>query len=334
MGSAPALGAAVTVLDVRSVLLGFLIVLLSAFPGLAAERFVLVVAGAAGSPKVHQDHARWVDTLEKALVGPFGIPADHVIVLRDAPADDAGAATAEHVKAAIGRLRERLDRDDMFCVVLIGHGTYDGVDAKFNLVGPDLEAADWKRLLDTLPGQQVVINTAGASFPFLQRLAAQRRVVVTATGSPAQRYDTVFPQFFVASLEDPEADLDKDGRVSIGEAFTYASTRTRRWYEQRGQLPTERALLDDNGDGSGKEAGVPGPDGSVASRLFQDAGPEAGRSSDPALSELIARRDAIEGAIEELKRKRTFMPPGDYEKELERLLIDMARVSRQVRARS
>jgi len=300
----------------------------------AAERFVLVVSGAAGSPSIAEEHAQWRKTLLQALDAPLRVPGDHVIVLAGRPADDATSATRERVEAAFATLRARMRPADLLCIVLIGHGTFDGIEAKFNLVGPDLEAGEWNALIGRLAGRVVVVNTTGASYPFLERLASPGRVVIVATASPAQKYDTVFPRFFTAAFADAESDLDKDGRTSIGEAFTYASTRARHWYERRGQLPTELGLLDDNGDGVGQEAGKPGPDGAVASRLFLDAGPEAATSADPAISELIARRDALEAAVDELKRKRAFMPPEDHARELERVLVDLARLSRRIRAGS
>ena len=73
--------------------------------------------------------------------------------------------------------------------------------------------------------------------------------MITATDSAAQQFETVFPSSFKA-FDDLSADGDKNGRVSIWEAFDYASSAVHRWFEQHGQLPTERSLLDDNGDGS------------------------------------------------------------------------------------
>jgi hypothetical protein len=312
----------------------------SAALGLAAParaegaRYALVVSGASGSPQHAADHARWRETLVKALLGRLAFPADHVVVLQEGPPGEAGAATAASIRRAFRTLAARMGAGDLLLVVLIGHGTFDGVEAKFNLVGPDLEADEWRALADLVPGRLVFVNTASASAPFLSRLAGPRRVVITATATPAQNYDTVFPEFFTRAFEADESDLDKDGRVSIGEAFAYASSRVRRWYLERGQLATERALLDDTGDGAGKEAGELGDDGAVASRWFLDAGPLADPSSDPALSELLARRDALETALDELRRKREFMPAADYARELERLLVEHARVSRRIRNRS
>lgn len=307
--------------------------LLAASAASAGERFVLVVSGASGSSALREEHARWRQTFVDALAGPLQLPSDHVIVLTDSPGEQR-SATRQHVESAVRELRSRMRAGDLLCILLIGHGTFDGVEAKFNLVGPDLDAGEWSHLLARVPGQLVIVNTTGASYPFLARLTSPNRVVIVATSSPAQEYDTVFPRHFVAAFTDEEGDLDKDSRTSVGEAFAYASTRTRRWYQQRGQLPTEQALLDDTGDGVGKEAGTPGPDGVLASRTFLDAGTDAGTSADPAISELIARRDALEIAVDELRRKRSFMPPADYEREVERVLIELARVSRRIRTGS
>ena len=166
-------------------------------------------------------------------------------------------STAENVRRVLGDLRRRVTGSDTLLLVLLGHGTYDGIDAKFNLVGPDLSAAEWKDALDGLAGRVVIVNTTESSFPFLEQLSSRGRVVITATDSAAQRFATVFPEYFIRSLVDGSSDFDKNGRVSILEAFNAASAGVKQHYEQRGQLSTERPLLDDDGDGTGREAARP-----------------------------------------------------------------------------
>jgi hypothetical protein len=227
-----------------------------------------------------------------------------------------------------------MTRDDVFLVLLIGHGTFDGTDAKFNLVGLDLESAEWSALFRTLPGQVVIVNTSSASFPFLERLSAPRRIVVTATDSPAQRYDTVFPEYFIRALSDPSADLDKNERVSIWEAFAAASASVRRHYQQRGQLSTEHALLDDNGDGVGNEVTAPGDDGSLAARTYLDETLPGALPTDEVLLKLLQRKSTLEAELEELKIRRQFLTPAEYRKEFERLMIDLAQVSHDIRQKT
>lgn len=331
MGAPAALGAAV----MTRLAWAIAVAVLAGAPAQAlAERYALVVSGAAGSLQHRETHTRWQETLRNALTGPLGLAPDRVLVLSDGAPDDPSTATAEHLARAVAGLSRVVRRDDVLLVVLMGHGTFDGEAAKFNLVGPDLEADAWNALVATVPCTVVFVNTTGASFPFLERLSAPRRVVITATDSAAQRYETIFAEFFSRAFAEAESDLDKDRRVSVGEAFTWASVQATRWYEQRGTLATERALIDDNGDGVGRLAGVLGEDGNLAARIYLDRAPDETPGDDPARSELIARRDGIEREVEELKRKKGFMPADDYARELERLLVDLARISRRIRGTS
>ena len=299
----------------------------------AQEQYALVVSGASGGAAFREKHAQWRTALVAALRSLPGFDETHLVVLAETPGPGVGRASRRGVRQAVDSLAGRMGDDAVLFVVLIGHGSFDGVDAKFNLVGPDLEAGEWDRWLGALPGRLVFVNTSSASFPFLAGLSGPGRTVVTATESAAQRYDTVFPQFFVDSLTDAAADEDRDGSVSVLEAFEFASFGVRQWYRQRGRLATERAVIDDNGDGRGREAGQPGPDGHAAARLHVGAGPGERLAviTDPAVASLMARRTALEEAVHALKAARSRMPAEAYLDDLERTLIDLARVSRQIR---
>jgi hypothetical protein len=192
---------------------------------------------------------------------------------------------------------------------------------------------EWGALLKPIAGRVVVIDTTAASFPFLEHLAGPRRTVVTATDSVAQKFDTVFPEYFIRAWTDPGADIDKNGRVSVWEAFTAASLGVRRYYTQRGQLSTERALLDDDGDGVGREAGGDGKDGSASSRLYLDPDVPGAAPTDEALIALLQKRAALQIDVDELKQRRQLMTPEEYTQEFERLMLELARVSRDIRRR-
>ncbi len=208
----------------------------AAAPARAAERYAIIITGAAGSAEHATQHGAWRDELAAALRTSMKMPADHVRALGDVAAerkaqrtigDDVDVSSRDQVRAAFARVTPLLEKDDLLLVVLIGHATFDGVDAKFNLVGPDLEAADWKALVAPIRGKVVFVNTAAASAPFLSRLAGERRIVITATDSGIQRYETVFPRFFVQAFGEAETDLDKDARISVWEAFARASLGVR-----------------------------------------------------------------------------------------------------------
>jgi hypothetical protein len=312
--------------------LAAMLLLLAVTPAAARgqQRYALVVTGASGGEEVAERHARWRQALVSSLTGQLEFPPSQVVVLAERPGAGERPATRDEVRKALGQLASVMFPDDELLVVLIGHGTFDGVDAKFNLVGPDLDAREWAALMRPVQGRLVIVDTTSASFPFLAALAVPGRVVMTATDSSAQEFSTVFAEYFADALVDPESDIDKNGRVSVWETFVAASAKVRHHYEQRGQLAIERPLLDDTGDGVGKEAGGPGPDGPLAARTFLDARP-APPDADPELVELYLRRATLEAEAEQLKVRKPLLPDGDYGREFERLMIELARVSRAIR---
>lgn len=309
-----------------------ILALLVPTPLAAQERYALIVAGATGGPDYAQQYTKWTEALSTSLTGRMKIEPSHVTVLSETAAPD-HVANSTNVARVLGGIRQSMSRDDLLFLVLIGHGTFDGIDAKFNLVGPDLESAEWASLLKPLPGRVVVVNTTSGSFPFLERLAGPRRVIISATDSSAQRFDTVFPEYFVAAFGDEAADIDKDGRISIWEAFAAGSRGVRRHYQQRGQLATERALLDDNGDGVGNEAISPGDDGSNASRTYLDEPIPGAAPTDEVLLKLLQRKATLEAEVDDLRIRRSFLSVADYAKEFERIMIELARVSHDIRER-
>jgi hypothetical protein len=301
-------------------------------PALAAERYAIVVSGASGGDKYAAQQQTWREDLALALKTTLGFPEANVLVFSEAH-DDSLKATAENVRRVFSDLRRQVTSEDTLLVVLLGHGTFDGIDAKFNLVGPDLTAVEWKGLIEGLAGRVVIVNSTASSFPFLEELSRKGRVVITATDSAAQRFATVFPEYFVKAMADLSSDFDKNGRMSIWEIFSAASAGVRQHYEQRGQLSTERPLLDDDGDRVGREAQAPGMDGTLARTVHLDAEPGS-VSADVAIAALERQRTALETQLEELKGRRASMSDPEYQAELERILVQIARIAQQIRQRS
>jgi hypothetical protein len=308
----------------------------------AGERYALIVTGASGGDAYAQKYAKWRASFVDTLRGKFHYDPQRLFVLAETAAgqsagqaDGVKEATRDNVRAALADLRKRMTKDDQLVVLLIGHGTtLDGEEAKFNLVGPDLSAREWSDLLRPFPGRIVFVNTTGASYPFLRKLAAKGHVVLTATDTAAQQFETVFPEFFIKAFDDPAADLDRNNRVSMWEAFTYASAGVRQWFEQKGQLPTERPLLDDTGAGIGREAQSPGTDGAVARVTYLEPDAALALPADTALAGLIRRRADLETQLEELKARKESTPPDQYDADLEKILVEIARLAAQIRAKS
>jgi hypothetical protein len=301
----------------------------------ALRVFLLIVVGLGGDPEHTELFHKWGETLAEAS-DRLGVAPERVIHLADQPAEGGarttGRSTRDEVTAAFGRIAKESRPDDLVFVVLIGHGSYDGRAARFNLPGPDLTAAEYNELLGTLPAKQIVfVNTSSASGAFLPELSAPGRTIVTATRSGAQHFAPLFGGFFVEALTSEEADADKNGRVSILEAFQFARREVARAYERQGFLATEHALLDDAGDKQGtQEPTATGEQGRVAAIL--SLGSVAGDlPEDPALRALHLERRDLERQIEGLRLLKDTMPPARYTAELEKLATAIALKTREIR---
>jgi hypothetical protein len=295
------------------------------------QRYALVVEGASGGGEYATLHRQWLDSLVKVLRDTFHFDGAHLTVLAEQPRPGEGHGTAEDVRAALGRLATAVGPDDLLFVMLIGHGGAEGGDAKFNLVGPDLDVAQWAALLKPIRGHLAFVDATSSSYGFLRGLAAPGRVIITATNSDAQRYHTEFAGAFIQALTASDADADKNGRVSLLEAFLYASRLVKQYYEQKGDLSTEHAVFDDTGDGKGYDTATPGQaPGTIAGLTYLDqvATPT---SSDPALQQLLTRQQALTKQLDDLQRQRPSMTPEAYDAAFQKLMVELAEVSREIR---
>jgi hypothetical protein len=284
----------------------------------AEERYALIVSGVSGSEKFAESQKGWVSSLQSTLQQRLGFSAERVTILSES-GQGGSAATRENVTRVLAGLKPQLAADDTLLIVLIGHGTFDGTSAKFNLVGPDMDSREWKAALDGSPARLVFVNTTSSSFPFVAALAGKNRIVIAATDSAAQKYTTMFPQYFIEALDQTaKADSDKNGRLSVWEAFTYAGQAVKQAFDQKGTLVTERSVIDD------------GSNGVLAKTTFFDPAPAA--SANAAVAGLEKRRIAIETEIEQLKGRKGEMPAGQYAEEFERLAIELAKISAQIRS--
>ena len=296
------------------------------------NKFALIINGASGEAVYAKQFAQWALALRAALAGRFGFAEDRVKVLTEKPADlTAALATAEEVKKTFAALRTEMNAENSLFIFLIGHGTFDGKEAKFNLVGPDLSAVEYNSLLSLLPTRRVVVfNMASASGEFIKSLSAKGRIIITATRNGQELNATRFPEFFIAALRASDADADQDGHISVLEAFAYANRLTAEFYARAGRLATEHALLEDNGDGVGHEK-AEGGDGLLARATYLDSLNVAEAAANAATAKLLRERTRLEGEIEQLIARKRDLPESDYEAALERLFIELAKVNRAIK---
>ncbi len=300
------------------------------------KAFLLIVVGLAGDPEHGKTFHKWGTTLAQASER-LGVPSENLAFLVDAPAEGdekvTGRATKEEIAKALQGFGARAGADDVVFVVLIGHGSYDGRSAKFNMPGPDMTGADFNALLTKLPTRQIVfVNTASASGPFVADLSDASRTIVTATRNGAEQYATLFGGFFIDALTSDAADSDKNKRVSVLEAFQFAKAEVAKAYEREGLLATEHALLDDNGDKDGSQDPVAtGKDGRKANIVSLGAVGGDNLPSDPKLRALYLERRDLERRVESLRLLKESMEHGRYSSELEKLVTAIALKTREIR---
>jgi hypothetical protein len=303
-----------------------------------AQTHLVIVSGLGGERKYTQSFAKLSQALADAASQRFGIPDSEILWFGEDSVSKLphfrGQSTKVNVEKALAALATRAGRGDQIVIVLIGHGSGDGEDSKISIPGPDLSARDFAQLLARFPTQQVAfINLTSASGDMLPVLAAPNRVVITATKSSFERNESHFAQFFIDAFSKDVADTDKDGRVSLLEAFRYAVVETKRVYDTDSKLQTEHAQLED----TGAKTGTSDPDGRtgegvLARRFFLDGGVVARLgAADPQLASLYKDKFALEDQIVQLRAKKPTMQPDAYDDALEQLLVQLARKAKTIR---
>jgi hypothetical protein len=300
-----------------------LLLLALGIPSLASaqDTHLLVVAGVGGDEDHVKNFHKWATAVVEAAKKQ-GVPPANITYLGESPEAPA-RATRDNVTKAFTDLAGQAKANDEVFVLLIGHGSFDGKQGVFNLPGPDLTADDYAKLLSRFPTQKIVfVNTASSSGAFLEPLKGPARTIVTGTRTGGERNETRFPEYFVEALTDQAADRDRNGRVSVQEAFDYASTKVKASYEQGGHILTEHATLED------------GAQGKLAATMFlapSQSRTAAAQAADPATRALLEQRDDLERKVAELRLRKDSMEPAAYEQELEKLVTDLALKTKALR---
>lgn len=281
-----------------------LILLLAVAISAPAATRVVAVAGLGGEADYEQRFAAWAQEIGKIVQAEtlYGPPA-----------------TRERLRAVLGKVAETATPQDDFVLVLIGHGSFDGVEYKFNLPGPDITGTELAALLSHIKaGRQLVVNTTSASGGSIEALKGENRVVITATKSGTERNATVFARYWLEALRDPAADTDKNETITALEAFQDADQKTKKFYETQKRLATEHAQLVNAGQG-------------LAGRLaLVRFGSAQAAMKDPAKRALVEKKEDLEQRIDKLKYEKAAMPTAEYKKQLTALLLELAKVQAEL----
>jgi hypothetical protein len=317
MAAAPEVGGGVRGARLALCIAGLL---LSALPARAGGYYV-TVAGLGGEPDYDQRFTAMATDLDKLFKSSGGDV--HVYTLTG------GDATRAHLNDTLTAISRQAKPEDDFVLILIGHGSFDGVEYKFNLPGPDISAGDLAALCDRIASRrQVIVNTTSASGGSIAALEKQGRAVIAATKTGTEKNATVFARYWVEALRDPTADTDKNDAITALEAFEYATTKTAAFYESQKRLATEHAVFEDTGKGEAVRA--PSTDTGEGRLLttftLVRMGAAQRAASDPAKRALLAKKEELEQKIDELKYNKAAMADEDYKQQLAAALVELARV--------
>ena len=298
----------------------------------AAQTHVLVACGLGGEPRYQAAFLATGLAVAAAFEERLSVPRSNIRLLAEDPSRNTAVAaqsTKQEIEQSLAAMAGRAEPGATIVIVLVGHGSVGPDGPRINLPGPDLTAGEFAALLAPFGTRPVVVvNAASASGDWVPALAGPGRVVLTATRSSREREETRFGRHFAAALASDDADDDKDGRLSALEVFDYASREVARGYERDQHLRTEHALLDADGDGVGTmEPVATGGDGAMAATVYL-----GGAGAGVPLTGLAAVKDSLEREVARLRGRKAAMEPAEYERQLENLLLELARVSRELRA--
>ena len=276
-----------------------------------SEMHVVVIEGLGGEPRYTDEFGEQVAAIENAAQSLTA--NDRIRVFR------ANEVARDEVLHYFDKLQSGMSGSDQVAVYLIGHGSYDDHEYKFNIQGPDLTGEDIATMLDSLPSNsQLLVNTSSASGAIVDLAESDNRMLILATRSGVERHATRFGNYFAAALNDPTADLDKNRIVSAAEAFSFAERQVDDYFERNGQLATEHPRMEgDRGDRFG------------VARL----GTTRPGTADAVLSELVAERDALNARIDALRLEQDNLTPENYRSQLLRNMIELAETEEAIEAR-
>ena len=287
--------------------------------------YLVVIAGVSGEARIGTEWHGMTRALASAATQRFGIASSRVVVLEQDSTRDAGRIQGRSTKASIERVLGGLARTltvaDRLVVIVFAHGSSLGGETRVNLPGPDMSPSDFARVLAPATAPMIAfIQTGSASGEFAGALEGPRRIVITATRSAREQNETLFPGPFVRALTTDAGDVDKDGRVSLLEAFTYAQREVEQIFTKGSLLATEHPQLSDGADG-----------GRARTFYLAAAGNPASVASNPVSAAALTARAEVQARIDVLRARRSTMSEDAYLEALEPLIVELAERTRALR---
>ena len=300
-----------------------LTILAAIAPRARATTYYIIVAGLGGEPDYEQRFTSAANDLDRIFKSEG--TTTHVATLTGVQ------ATAIQLKRSLESVARDAKPDDDFALILIGHGSFDGIDYRFNLVGPDMTAAEIASLCNRISARrQLIVDTTSASGGAVSAFQRPGRAVIAATKSGTEKNATVFARYWVEAFQDPAADTDKSDSVSAMEAFAYAAKKTAAFYDSQKRLATEHAVFNDVGHGEPVREAGDGQGMLLATFTLLRLGTSQQVAKDPAKRTLLEKKEQLEQKIDTLKYQKAAMDPTDYKKQLTEALVELANVQEEL----
>jgi hypothetical protein len=309
-----------------ALLIGFCFACVGLSPRAArAAPYYVTIAGLGGEPDYEQRFTALAKELDKIFKAASSDA--HVYTFTG------GDATKAKLTETLGQIARDAKADDEFTLVLIGHGSYDGEDYKFNLPGPDISGEEIAVLCDRIPAKrQLIVNTTSASGGSIGALQRNGRIIIAATKTGTEKNATVFARYWVEALGDASTDVDKNEMVSALEAFQYADRKTVAFYESQKRLATEHAVIEDTGKKEAvRAASTENGEGLLAANfVLLRLGATQKAANDPAKRALLEKKEELERKVDTLKYQKAAMPVEDYKRQLSDALLELARTQAEL----
>jgi hypothetical protein len=290
-----------------------------------ADTYFVTVAGLGGE----QDYQTRFDSEAADLDKIFKASGVGVHVYTLSGAD----AKREKLLSTLQQVATAAKAQDDFVLILIGHGSYDGFEYKFDLTGPDVSGEQLAEACNRIQARrQLIVNTTSASGGSVAALQHPGRAVIAATKTGTEKNATVFARYWVEALQDPAADLDKNESISANEAFQYADRKTAEFYSSQKRLATEHPVFEDLGKGEAvRLASTENGEGRLLNAFtLIRLGSSKTAALDPAKRDLLAKKEDLESQIDILKYKKAAIAPADYKKQMADLLLSLAKIQSQI----
>jgi hypothetical protein len=288
-----------------------------------ARTFYVIVAGLGGEPEYEQRFAAAANDLDRIFKAADATARVYTLV--------GAEATAARFRDTMNTVEREAKTDDDFVLILIGHGSFDGIEYKFDLPGPDVTAAEIAAMCDRVPSRrQLIVDTTSASGGAMQALEKPGRAVIAATKSGTEKNATVFARYWVEAFEDPSADADKSDSVSAMEAFLYATEKTAAFYNTEKRLAAEHAVFNDVGHGEPVREAGNGQGMLLSNFTLLRLGASQLAANDPAKRALLDKKEELERKIDMLRYRKAAIDPADYKKQLTDALVELSRVQEKL----